>query len=86
MIIQPHQSGPFPMQHAFVVQFAAHTVWDAERLEGRIEHVVSGQATRFQSLEALFVFVVQVLEACGSPQQGTSGHALDAMLSPPTDT
>jgi hypothetical protein len=74
------------MQHAFVVQFAAYTGWDAEGLEGCIEPVVSGQATRFQSLAALLAFIAQVLEVYASPKQGTSGHALDAMLSPPTDT
>ena len=86
MTAQLHQSSPFPIQHAFVVQFAANTGLDAEGLEGRIEHVLSGRATRFQSLPALFVFVAQVLEACASRQQAPPGHAVDDMRSPPTDT
>jgi hypothetical protein len=56
-------TSPYPTQHAFVVQFAAHTALDAEDLTGRVEHVVSGQATQFHSLQALFEFVVQVLQA-----------------------
>jgi hypothetical protein len=56
-------TSPYPTQHAFVVQFAAHTALDAEDLAGRVEHVVSGQATQFHSMKALFEFVVQVLQA-----------------------
>lgn len=56
-------TSPYPSQHAFVVQFAAHTALDAEDLAGRVEHVVSGQATQFHSMQALFEFVVQVLQA-----------------------
>jgi hypothetical protein len=86
MTSQPHQSGPFPIQHAFVLQFAAHTALDAAGLEGRIEHVVSGRATRFQSLEALLAFVTQVLEAHTSPQRGEPGHAFENMFAPHTET
>lgn len=55
-------TSPYPTQHAFVVQFAANTALDAEDLAGRVEHVVSGQATQFHSVKALFEFVVQVLQ------------------------
>jgi hypothetical protein len=50
-------TGPFPIQHAFVVQFAAETTLDATGITGRVEHLVSGQATRFQSVAALFAFI-----------------------------
>jgi hypothetical protein len=34
---------------------------DAGQVEGRVEHLVSRQATRFQSLEALLAFISRVL-------------------------
>jgi hypothetical protein len=54
--------GSFPIQHAFVVQFAADTTLDTIGMTGRVEHLVSGQATRFQSVEALFAFMVARLQ------------------------
>ena len=46
---------------AFVVQFRVGTNIEHGRMEGRVEHVVSGQATRFSSLEDLLAFMAQVL-------------------------
>jgi hypothetical protein len=43
------------------VQFGPATRLDAGRAEGRVEHLVSRQATRFQSLEALLAFISRVL-------------------------
>ena len=40
-----------PADRAFVVQFLATAEVAAGRLEGRVEHVVSGQATHFASVE-----------------------------------
>lgn len=54
--------GPFPIQHAFVVQFAAETTLNATDITGRVEHLVSGQAIRFQSLETLFAFMAAQLQ------------------------
>jgi hypothetical protein len=48
-------------EHAFVVQFGPATQVDAGQVEGRVEHLVSRQATRFQSLEALLGFISRVL-------------------------
>jgi hypothetical protein len=59
--------GPFSIQHSFVVQFASHTGFDKESLEGRIEHLVSGKSAHFQSLEHLHAFVIQVLAASRTP-------------------
>jgi hypothetical protein len=56
----PH--GPFPVQYAFVVQFAAETTLDATDVTGRVEHGVSGHATRFTALAALYAFMVQCLQ------------------------
>ena len=53
-VVSPH--------YAFVVQFYAETQVEAGRLVGRVEHVVSGQATHFQSLEALLVFMACLLK------------------------
>jgi hypothetical protein len=52
---------PFSPDHAFVVQFYAETQVEAGQLVGRVEHVVSGQATHFQSLETLLAFLARVL-------------------------
>jgi hypothetical protein len=46
---------------AFVVQFRVGTNMELGRMEGRVEHVVSGQATRFHSLEELLAFMARVL-------------------------
>jgi hypothetical protein len=50
-----------PAQRAFVVQLAATAEVALGRLEGRVEHVVSGQATQFASLEDLLAFMARVL-------------------------
>jgi hypothetical protein len=55
--------GPLSVHWAFVVQFDTHTDVAHGRLAGRVEHVVSGQATDFQSLETLLAFIAQVLRA-----------------------
>jgi hypothetical protein len=57
---QRHHAGLRP-EHAFVVQFSPFTQVDAGQVEGRVEHLVSRQAARFQSLEALLAFIGRVL-------------------------
>jgi hypothetical protein len=49
------------VHRAFVVQFQADTVVEQGHLAGRVEHVVSGQAADFQSLETMLMFIGQVL-------------------------
>ena len=51
----------FAPAQAFVVQFGRDTVVDAGRMAGRVEHVVSGKAARFQSLDELVTFMTEVL-------------------------
>jgi hypothetical protein len=46
---------------AFVVHFRTSTDIAREQIAGRVEHVVSGQATHFQSLEELLAFIARVL-------------------------
>jgi hypothetical protein len=58
---------PLPTNRAFVVQLRAQPsetplVWD-----GRVEHVVSGQATHFHSLEELVAFISRVLADVPTP-------------------
>ena len=56
----PHEPS-LPTNHAFVVQFRAETELARGQCVGRVEHVVSGQATHFASLEELLAFIARVL-------------------------
>jgi hypothetical protein len=49
------------VHRAFVVEFHAEADLQAGRVSGRVEHVVSGRATSFQSQEMLLAFMAQVL-------------------------
>ena len=60
------QQGPFPVQRAFVVQFAAETPLESERMQGRVEHVVSREATTFGSVPELLDFITLILEQAGN--------------------
>lgn len=86
MTSQSYQNGPFSIQHAFVVQFADHTALDAKQLVGRIEHIVSGKSVRFQSLETLVGFVMQVLETCHTSRFDVPERSTKCLSSPPNDT
>ena len=60
----PHpddQPGPLSVYRAFVVQFDTHTDVERGHLAGRVEHVVSGQAIQFHSLETILTFIAQLL-------------------------
>jgi len=43
------------------VQFRVETELEQGRCTGRVEHVVSGQATRFDTLDELLAFLARVL-------------------------
>ena len=49
-----------PSNQAFVVQFRTRPR-GAPSWEGRVEHLVSYQVTRFDSLDALLAFMLRVL-------------------------
>lgn len=68
---------PLPAQRAFVVQFSAQTNVTLGRFAGRVEHVVSGHARRFQTLEELVGSLVQMLVTLGTlpPEGGEDGGA-----------
>jgi len=55
-------------EHAFVVQFDPATQVEAGQVKGRVEHLISRQATRFHSLEALLAFIARVLREVGDAQ------------------
>jgi hypothetical protein len=50
-----------PVRQAFVVQLSAETEEEKGHWAGRVEHVVSGRATHFQSVDELLAFMTQVL-------------------------
>jgi hypothetical protein len=50
-----------PAKRAFVVQIRADAKVEQGKWQGRVEHIESYQATRFQSLEELLAFMVKVL-------------------------
>ena len=57
----PGEPSPLLPQWAFVVQFRTETDVTRGRIAGWVEHVVSGQATQFASLEELWAFLAHVL-------------------------
>jgi hypothetical protein len=57
----PPVDSPLLPEWAFVVQFRTETEIEQGRWVGRVEHVVSGQATRFHSLEELLAFFTRIL-------------------------
>jgi hypothetical protein len=56
----PQSQPSLPTNRAFLVQFRIQST-GALPYEGRVEHVVSGQVTRFHSLEELLAFMLRVL-------------------------
>lgn len=50
-----------PVRQAFVVQFRAEMDVEQGNFVGRVEHVVSGQAALFQSVDELLTFFTRVL-------------------------
>jgi hypothetical protein len=56
------QSQPtLPSNRAFVVQFRAQPSAVLPSWAGRVEHLVSHQVARFQSLDELLAFMIRVL-------------------------
>jgi hypothetical protein len=59
---QPLKEQPsLPVRRAFVVQFRAEAELEQGCFTGRVEHVLSGQATKFSSPEELLAFFDYVL-------------------------
>ncbi len=62
------QQPSLPAKRAFVVQVHADAKVEQGQWQGRVEHVVSYQATRFQSLEELLAFMVKILSEPEPPE------------------
>jgi hypothetical protein len=61
------QSQPsLPTNRAFVVQFRTQPT-GASAYAGRVEHLESGRVARFQPMEELLVFMIQVLTDVQAP-------------------
>ena len=73
MTTTPPAEAPLSPQWAFVVQLREGTALTPEALHGRVEHIASGQAALFTSLEALRAFMAQVLTAPGRAPGGECG-------------
>jgi hypothetical protein len=56
----PNDESPLSPYRAFVVQLREQADVERGQWLGRIEHVTSGQATHFESLNELLAFVVRV--------------------------
>jgi len=54
-----------PSNRAFIVQFRRTTASTADVWVGRVEHLTSGQATRFDSWEHLQQFIEDILTKVG---------------------
>ena len=63
----PQPPLPLPTNRAFVVQVRAQPPGAPFAWDGRVEHVVSGQVTHFQSLEELEAFISRVLAGMLAP-------------------
>ena len=58
---QLSEKAPLSVHRAFVVHFRTSSNVACGPIEGRVEHVVSGQSTHFDALEELLTFMAQVL-------------------------
>lgn len=58
---------PLSVHRAFVVHFRTNSDVTQGRMAGRVEHVASGQATHFASLEELLAFIDRVLANVRAP-------------------
>ena len=54
----PTSQPAYPTQRAFVVQIHAEADMAQGEVRGRVEHIVTGQATHFETVEALVQFIV----------------------------
>lgn len=71
MSTTPIPDAPLAPHWAFVVQLREGSALTPDALHGRIEHIVSGQATLFTSLEELRAFMEHVL---GQVEQSPKGE------------
>jgi hypothetical protein len=58
----PTPQPTYPTQRAFVVQIHVEADVAQDEVRGRVEHIVSGQTTHFDTVEALVQFIMHVLK------------------------
>ena len=63
----PEGQAPLSVHGAFVVHFRTNSDVTHGRMAGRVEHIASGQAAHFASLEELLVFIARVLATIRAP-------------------
>lgn len=61
MAQESERPAPLAAGHAFVVQFRTDTDVQQGQITGRVEHIISGQASHFTSLDDLLAFIDRVL-------------------------
>ncbi len=64
------REGRLLSSRAFVVQFRANATIGQSPCPGRVEHVVSGQATVFQSVEEMLAFMARILTTLAAQPRG----------------
>ncbi len=62
LVSRQDEAAQLPRSRAFVVRLSTDTNVRQARFTGRIEHVMSGQTTRFGSWQELLSFIAQVLD------------------------
>jgi hypothetical protein len=67
MTTMPTPPTPLSPQWAFVVQLREGTALTPQGVQGRVEHIVTGQRTDFGSLGELLAFMAQVLTLPAAP-------------------
>src|SRR5687767_5942465 len=75
MPLHQTEMAPLSVHWAFVVHFRTDTDITRGRIAGRVEHVVSGQAAHFDSLEELLAFMARVLASVCAPRAGDRAAA-----------
>jgi len=59
----PENLHAYPADHSFIVQIEAHSAISPESLRGRAEHMLSGQACKFDSLPQLLEFIRRTIQS-----------------------
>lgn len=73
------------MRGDFVIQVRTDADLSSETIQGRVEHMDSGRATRFQSVEELVSFVLQTIHQDAAAGEGLSARGLSSKDSSPKD-
>ena len=72
--IRPNKGRRLPANHAFVVQLSREARGTRDSFRGRAEHVVSGHATHYETLDELLMFIQCVLARLREPDKADAGN------------